>query len=151
MSPPTMLSTAGALDAGSPIRESRATSPLWLAHACTIGLIGCALIRALTAKAPASGERASEALRHQAFAEIASEEPAMRAAAAHEFPGDAWSQDDDFHEHEQKMARSLAAKNGVRLGDVLRALDDGLRERWPPAPRVHLNPGVPPCRPRLSY
>jgi hypothetical protein len=151
MSPPTMLPAAAALDARSPVRESRPISPLWLAHACTMALIATALVRAVSAPTPPPGERASDALRRETFAQIAAEEPSMRAAAAHEFPGDAWSQDDDFHQREQKMARSVAAKNGVRLGDVLRALDDGLREGWPPAPRVHLSPGVPPCRPRLSY
>jgi hypothetical protein len=94
---------------------------------------------------------ASEEVRREAFTQIANEEPAMRAKSAHEFPGDAWSQDDDFHKREEKRARVIAAERGVRLGDVLRALDDGLREAWPVGPDVHLAPGVAPCRPRLSY
>ena len=85
------------------------------------------------------------------FAEIDRQEPEMRAAAAHAFPGDAWSQDDDFHEREQKKARELAASRGVRLADVLLAIDEGIRASWPPAPTVRPNPAVPPCRPRLSY
>ena len=69
--------------------------------------------------------------------------------AALKFPGDPWSQDDDFHSREEAEARSFAASHDVRLADVLRAVDEGMRSHWPAA--ASPNPRVPPCRPRLAY
>ena len=75
----------------------------------------------------------------------------MRAKATHNFPGDAWSQDDDFRRREQARSRVVAVERGTRLSDVMRALDEGIREEWPLPPGTVLKPGVPPCRPRLTY
>jgi hypothetical protein len=110
-----------------------------------------ALWRATTPAPPSSADAATEQVRRAIFAEVARQEPSMRAEAAHQFPGDAWSQDDDFHQREQKEARNAANRYHVRLGDALRALDDGLRDRWPLPAGVVMRPGVPPCRPRLTY
>ncbi len=124
----------------------RSTAPL-----LALALVAAALIRAATAPVPADAPPATVAARRAAFVEMADQEPADRKEAAHAFPGDLWSQDDDFHSREQKHARAVATKRGMTLADVLGAIDDGLRERWPPFPRITLKPGVPPCRPRLSY
>lgn len=128
-----------------------------LAASAGLGIALTAVLRAATAIPPEERPDTTAAAMRAAFSEIAAEEPAMRASSAQEFPGDLWSQDDDFHGREQKRAREVAGAKGMRLPDVLRALDDGLREHWPITADggvtldVHLAPGVPPCRPRLSY
>jgi hypothetical protein len=122
-----------------------------LGAACAVLVATLAVARVRSASSPADGRPATDADRHAVFAAISADEPATRTESAHSFPGDAWSQDDDFHEHEQERARKVAAERGVHLGEVLRALDDGLREEWPSPARGKLQPGVPPCRPRLSY
>jgi hypothetical protein len=127
------------------------TLPRWAFHAGWVICTVVAIVRVHTGTVPTEVAPASPAQLPKLFADVAREEPAMRAAAAHAFPGDAWSQDDDFHAREQQRARTLAAERGVRLADVLRAIDDGIRGAWPSAPGVHPNPSVPPCRPRLSY
>jgi hypothetical protein len=94
---------------------------------------------------------ADEATLRAAFRLIASEERAMRRESAKVFPTDLWSRDDDFHERELRRARDWAGKHRVALGEVLHALDEGMRARWPhdnPAPLV---PTVPPCHPRAIY
>lgn len=73
----------------------------------------------------------------------------MRREAAVKFPGDLWSQDDDMHERENEAVRSYASKNNVRITDVVRAMDDGMRAHWQTSGTVQAT--VPPCRPRLSY
>jgi hypothetical protein len=74
----------------------------------------------------------------------------MRSTAADAFPSDLWSRDDDFHRHELDRARAWATHHHLRLGDVLFAVDEGLRSQWPHdgGPLVAT---VPPCRPRAIY
>jgi hypothetical protein len=129
----------------------RASRAVVTAYGLCVALVAIAVARAASAPVPLDAPPATEEARREAFEEIVADEPSMRIEAAHAFPGDAWSQDDDFHQRQQKRARQVAASRGMRLGDVLRALDDGLREGWPAASRVGMDPGVAPCRPRLSY
>jgi hypothetical protein len=112
-------------------------------------LIAAAVGRAETASGPPSGKPATEASSKDAYRDIVSRERTMRHDAAVKFPGDPWSQDDDFHSREESEARSFASKNDVRLTDVLRAVDDGMHAGW--AAPVTPDPRVPPCRPRLAY
>jgi hypothetical protein len=94
---------------------------------------------------------ADEATRRAAFRAIASEETSLRAEGAKVFPTDLWSRDDDFHERELRRARDWAGKHRVALGDVLHALDEGMRAQWPHDNPVPLVPTVPPCHPRAIY
>jgi hypothetical protein len=118
----------------------------WCAFAAT-SLV--AVFVALHAEAPKPAGNADERMMHDAFLAIASDEPAARGKSAHEFPGDLWSQDDDYHSQEAKKMRSYAGERQVRLDDIVRAVDDGMRQGW--SPRGLMKPGVPPCRPRLDY
>jgi hypothetical protein len=106
-----------------------------------------AIARCLLATAPPLGAPADAATRAAAFDDIASHESEMRAHAAKEFPTDPWSQDDCFHEQERTRARDFARRRGVRVSDVLDAVDEGLHARA----RENLVATVPPCRPRADY
>ena len=108
-----------------------------------------AMVRAATAKPPAPGKPITEAQAREVYRDVTSRERKMRRDAAVKFPGDPWSQDDDFHERENEQMRSLATSKEIRLSDVVGAVDQGMREHWPTT--VTPNPKVPPCRPRLSY
>jgi hypothetical protein len=110
-----------------------------------------ALGRAVVASPPASAPSADEGLRRTAFRAVASKESEMRVAAAKEFPTDVWSRDDDFHERERERASDWATLHHARMGDVLSALDEGLRAGWPQDNPDPLTPTTPPCRPRASY
>ena len=117
------------------------------------GVLGAAslvaLVVTLHAKAPPPAAEADEKTRRDAFRTIAYDEPPARGKAAHQFPGDIWSQDDDYHGQESKKMRSYAGEHQVRLDDVVRAVDEGMKNGW--TPRGLMKPGVPPCRPRLDY
>jgi hypothetical protein len=115
-----------------------------LAAACIV-----AIATAARAKAPAPAAQADERVRKDAFRVVAYDEPPTRGKSTHAFPGDAWSQDDDYHAQEAKKIRSFAGEHEVRLDDVVRAVDEGMKEGWPP--RGLMKTGVPPCRPRLDY
>jgi hypothetical protein len=107
-----------------------------------------AMGRAATAAPLPSAGPAGEGTKSEVFALIAAEERTMRRDAAKDFPADAWSQDDAFHNLEYKRARILAGERGVRLADVLLAIDEGMHQKWPHVSDAWQKPTVPPCRPR---
>jgi hypothetical protein len=119
----------------------------------SIALAACAvaLARALTASPVPNFAVADPATRRAMFSAIAADETKMRRDAAKKFPTDLWSQDDDFHQSELKRAKAVAAEHGVRLGDALSAIDEGMREHWPLAPGIPMRTTVPPCQPRAIY
>jgi hypothetical protein len=110
--------------------------------------IGVATGRAASAKPIEDSPRASIELQKSAFFAMAADERKNRRDAAHDFPADAWSQDDAFHNFEFKRARDIAHDKKMPLEDVLSAIDEGMREHWPRPRGVAMNPSVPPCRPR---
>jgi hypothetical protein len=118
--------------------------------AALIVILGVAFAcgRAALAKPIENAPRATEELKKSAFFAMAGDERKMRRDAAKDFPADAWSQDDAFHNFEFKKARDVASDKKMPLEDVLSAIDEGMREHWPRPRGVVMNPSVPPCRPR---
>jgi len=110
-----------------------------------------AVVRASTSAPVERQKTATDAEKHQAFTDIAAAERDMRRDAVHDFPTDAWSQDDAFHNSEFKKARDWGSNHGVRLTDILVAMDEGMHGGWPRPRGTFLNPSVPPCRPRPIY
>lgn len=108
-----------------------------------------AVVRAVAARPPADAAPMPSEAERAAYEAMVDKEIVMRVESARKFPGEPWSIDDHFHDQEQSAARRYAAVHGVRLGDVLRAIDDGLHAHWHAAATP--NPSVPPCRPRLTY
>jgi len=117
----------------------------------TAALVLVAVARAVTASGAGPAERDDPAVRAAIFQQMTADEAAVRADAARAFPGDPWSADDDFHNHEQRRARALAARLHVSIGTVLAAVDEGLREHWPHSNPAPLTATVPPCHPRPVY
>jgi hypothetical protein len=93
--------------------------------------------------------RAPDASRRQIFIAMAAQEPEWRDKASKAFPADPWSQDDMVHSLEMQRAWTMASGRGLSISDVLRAVDDGMREGW--GIPGQLNAKVPPCHPRLEY
>jgi hypothetical protein len=110
--------------------------------------IGFATGRVALAKPIENPPAPAPELKKNAFWAMAAEERKMRRDAAHDFPADAWSQDDAFHNFEFKRARDIANDKKMSLEDVLSAIDEGMREHWPRPRGVVMNSSVPPCRPR---
>lgn len=132
-------------DAASMMPAVRSTVPKIVL--CVVTLV--AVVRAATATPPDDGNAITEAAAREVYRDVTSRERSMRREAAVKFPGDLWSQDDDFHERENEQVRSLAKSKSMRFSDVVRAIDDGMRAHWPSS--VQPIATVPPCRPRLSY
>jgi hypothetical protein len=104
--------------------------------------------RALAARPIASPPPADEHARRAAYVLMVTEEQNMRRDAIKDFPADPWSQDDAFHNLEYRRAKEIARKRGMSVQDVLLAMDEGMRERWPKPVAINQKATVPPCRPR---
>ncbi len=122
----------------------RAWAPLGAVCVLAVG-------RAVTAAPPERAPDADEGLMRRAFHDIASAETTMRHEGAKSFPTDPWSRDDDFHRREQERVRDWAGTHRVPRGAVFRAMDEGIRARWPQTNGAPLVVTVPPCRPRAIY
>jgi hypothetical protein len=107
-----------------------------------------ALVRALTAEYPASRHRLTDAERAWVGRAAAREEPTWREKSRKSFPGDSWSQDDDFSASERAWIISEAGRRNVPVADVLRAIDEDLRTHPPKPPR---RATAAPSRPRPFY
>src|SRR5438552_17743941 len=109
--------------------------------ACTTA---CAVV--WTARATPAPKSLSNDERMHVFSVLAMEENSMRRQAAKDWATDPWSQDDAFHNLEHQRASGLATGAHTSEQEVLRALDDGMREGWPQW-GGSLKTTVPPCRP----
>jgi len=126
----------------SRFRKLRTVTGLVVLGACVVVVVG----RATLASPPAPNRSATESERELIALGLIESERQWRAASKRRFPGDLWSQDDDFHRVEQYRARAIAGRLKVTLTDVLRAMDEGLRAR-PQGRRVTASP----CKPRPFY
>ncbi|MCP3136379.1 hypothetical protein [Pyxidicoccus xibeiensis] len=124
----------------------RATLLGWL----VFGLCGAtAVVRAATSDVRPPQRRLSDAERAQVGLAAAAEEPARRRASRHSFPGDHWSQDDDFGASERRWAVDEAHRRGVPVTDVLGAIDAELHSSAPVVPPRKAT--ASPCKPRPFY
>lgn len=124
--------------------HSARASTLGVAVTALVGLV--AIARALTAPVPAAGRSLPAAERREIAQALAAQEPVWRSRAEAYFPGDRWSQDDDFFNQEHRAVRGMAAARGTSPGEILRAIDEGLRTA--PANR---KVSAAPVKPRPFY
>ena len=118
--------------------------------------VGCALVvtlRVAFAPGPTLARRATEAELSQVARSIASSERGWTKVTTQNFPQDDWSQRDDFHGREGQEMRARADEKGIRIEDVLRAVDDDIhraKSTSPDAPDGRHARAVP-CKPRPFY
>ncbi|MFO0734907.1 MAG: hypothetical protein U0270_03475 [Labilithrix sp.] len=109
--------------------------------------------RVATAPAPAPARVGSSAERQEIANRIATQEKEWLRQVGESFPQDNWSQRDDFHGREYKEVQKIAHERGLRIEDVLRAIDDDLHKHpahGPAAPDTRAAHAVP-CKPRPFY
>lgn len=119
-------------------------------------VVGCTIVvtvRAALAPAPAPRRQATPDELAELAADIASNERAWANETAQHFPADRWSQRDDFHGREYRRAEELANERGVRIEEVLRAVDDDIHRRAARSPddTDERQAGAIPCKPRPFY
>ncbi|MCE9669006.1 hypothetical protein LY474_14430 [Myxococcus stipitatus] len=117
----------------------------WLVFA---GLGAVALARATTAHVPQPSRRLSDAERAELGQVAARSEPAWRERNRRSFPGDHWSQDDDFGAYERQWVLGEASRRGVPVTDVFGAIDAELHAAPVSPPRKAT---ASPCKPRPFY
>jgi hypothetical protein len=114
---------------------------------------GYVAVAAASAPAPASGHPASAEERVAIAKEIADREQGWEDEAVRGFPSDLWSQRDDFHGLEVRGVFEVKGAHGVRLEDVLKAVDDDLHrgQSTSPGDMDRRNARAVPCKPRPVY
>jgi hypothetical protein len=133
------------------MRATRAAQRNFVAWSGAGILLAVAITLDVSAVPPNALPEASSDAQHRAFRAVASEEAFMRRGAVKGFPADPWSQDDDFHNREIQRVRAIAGAERVSVSSMLRAVDDGARDRWDRMTDDPLVETVPPCRPRPIY
>jgi hypothetical protein len=74
-----------------------------------------------------------------------------QARAELDFPGDLWSQSDDFHAREATRIRELAGQHRIGYEDVLRAIDEDLHDKTMSRRTAGRRVNAVPCKPRPFY
>lgn len=123
----------------SPLRAAS----LWLVPLAVLGLLLLHILSTPRLVARGSGTPFARAAIGHA---IRREETGYRRKALEHFPGDTWSQGDDFSHQERDFVRSSAAAHDMRPGAVLDAIDQDVKAAPSPA-----RGAVPPCMPRPFY
>ena len=124
--------------------------------AASVVALGCLVIvtaRVAAAPGPVPARAATLAERDEMAHDIASREQGWWVETVQNFPEDHWSQRDDFHGREFRKVIDLANARGIRVEDVLRAVDDDIhvrRVRTQSAPDDR-NARAVPCKPRPFY
>jgi hypothetical protein len=93
------------------------------------------------------GVSASPEAQERSAAAVREKEPELRRKALERFPGDPWSQGDDFGNGERELVRKLGTDEGVRPGAVLDAIDRDVKA----FPGNGERGAVAPCMPRPFY
>jgi hypothetical protein len=148
----TSAADSGVITGPEPRREpQRRYLALYVGWPLAAACAALAVMRVTFNQPPAAAWRASDSARQEIFVAFVREEPALRARAIRDFPGDHWSADDAFHAMEVDKIRTIAGGNGAQTIDGLRAIDEGLHQRTAIPGAAALTAGVPPCRPRPDY
>jgi hypothetical protein len=109
--------------------------------------------RAATAPAPTPKRAAAPADRVIIATQISQSEKNWLREVGENFPDDNWSQRDDFHGKEYRKIEELSAKDGVRIEDTLKIIDDDIhtaKAANAAAPDTRAAHAVP-CKPRPFY
>jgi hypothetical protein len=130
--------------------DVRTTVPAFLVALVATGLV---VVRVAGAPGPTPRRAATAEERAALAKDIRTLERGWSIETTQNFPSDHWSQRDDFHGRELRRAIEIANQHGVRIEDVLRAVDDDIHLRR--ATEVNAsdqrNARAIPCKPRPFY
>jgi hypothetical protein len=96
-------------------------------------------------RAPEANERVHYALN------VSANEDEWQRLSSQNFPGDNWSERDDFHSREAARIRELAKERGASYEDLLRAVDEDLHAHAGTKANDGRNVRAIPCKPRPFY
>lgn len=126
-----------------------------IALGVVVGCVGAVTLRVISAPEPDVRRHATAPERVALARAIAVDERKWMKESVKAFPSDRWSQRDDFHARERQRMFELSNEMGVRIEEVIRAVDDDIHLRrssdaWPlGAP--DRNAQAISCKPRPFY
>ncbi len=118
-----------------------------------LACLSIVVVRTVTAPAPPSRRVATAEERAELAEAIATQERIWSNETTQNFPADNWSQRDDFHGREYRKVQELANEKGVRIEDVLRAIDEDIHRRKAKSTDAldDRHARAVPCKPRPFY
>ena len=126
---------------------------VFIAVSCTL----IVTVRVATAPAPKLARAATVAERADVAQAVATNEREWSMETSKNFPADAWSQSDDFHGREYKRVLELVQEKGIRIEDVLGAVDEDIHRPHRRSSSIigggvqDRHPNAVPCKPRPFY
>jgi len=122
-----------------------------LAWAFPLGLLGLTFARVCCVPAQLPDGAGSVEVRARVTDEVRAAEPRFRREALSRFPGDPWSQGDQFGAQERDLVHRLAKREHMRPGAVFDAIDRDIKSHAYDGPLLRDRGRVAPCMPRAFY
>ncbi|MBS2019631.1 MAG: hypothetical protein JST00_42610 [Deltaproteobacteria bacterium] len=113
-----------------------------------VGIVAIVVRGVVAAPAPPSPRTPPPEERARLARQIAAQEDEWRANVVADFPADAWSQRDAFHNLEMQSIRDLAVRAKIAPEEIFRAIDEDLHR---PTMGVERSAGVVPLKPRPIF
>lgn len=98
---------------------------------------------------PPRGDSSARARERVARA-VRDAEPGFRRKSLEMFPGDPWSQGDQFAAQERELVEKLARDEKMRPGAIFKVIDRDVKHGYP-SPLARERGRVAPCMPRTFY
>lgn len=112
------------------------------------GVVAIVVRSAATAPAPAKPRPSTPEERAQLARQVGIAEEGWRRSSAADFPTDAWSQRDAFHNHEMGAIRDIAGGAHIAPEDLIRGIDEDIHHD---GPAVNRSAEVVPLKPRPIF
>lgn len=115
-----------------------------------LGVFGVAVVAVCSTPAMPPGGDGDEPARIEVARAVRDAEPGFRRVALEMFPGDPWSQGDQFAAAERTLVSQLANDRHMRPGAIFDVVDRDVKRDYP-APLARERGRVAPCMPRTFY
>ena len=124
---------------------------VYLAWLFPVGLLGLTLAWVCQVPVLIPGGSGSVEARARAAEEVRAAEPGFRRDALKRFPGEPWSQGDQFGAQERDLVDQIAAREQMRPSAVFEAIDQDIKSHAYDGALLRDRARVAPCMPRPFY
>jgi hypothetical protein len=130
---------------------ARSLAPVAASIAIGAACVAIVVSKAASAPTPAAARPIRPDERAHYAMNVSVNEDEWQRLSAENFPGDNWSERDDFHSREASRIRELAKERGASYEDLLRAIDEDLHKGAGTKANERRNVRAVPCTPRPFY
>ena len=118
--------------------------------AVPLAVFGAAVVAVCSIPVTTPGDSGNVEANRRVARVVRDAEPGFRRKSLEMFPGDPWSQGDQFAAQERELVEKLAKDEHMRPGAIFDAIDRDVKRSYP-APSARERGRVSPCMPRTFY